>query len=122
MNRTISTEVVGQPFSRAFGNLICKGNLSKTDMFQMFQTDVMSIWECSETGNKFGYYVVNGITWITERLFKELYQRYLACPKEQKKAMIVYYPGKDTINIYIFKDICCLHLVSRQEWENQGGE
>lgn len=75
---------VGDRFSVGFDNLICTANLTKTDMYQNYQTDICSLWVCKETGNKFGFYISSGIRCITDRLYEDLLFKWKAAPKEQK--------------------------------------
>ena len=71
MRQPISNEKIGQKFSPAFSNLRCTGNFTRMQVYQDYHSDIMTIWECEETGNKFAFFVNSGIRQISERLYTE---------------------------------------------------
>ncbi len=76
MRQPISNNKVGDKFSLAFDNLRCTGDLSKMQAYQTYSSDILSIWECEETGNKFAYYSMSGITAITQRLYDQCLKQF----------------------------------------------
>lgn len=78
MRQPISNNKVGDKFSLAFDNLRCTGDLSKMQAYQTYYSDILSIWECTATGNKFAIFVNSGIREITETLYQDQLNYFFA--------------------------------------------
>ncbi len=54
-----------------FGQLYCTGNLSRMEIYQNHKSDILSIWICGKTGDKYAKYDMAGLQPITETLYNQ---------------------------------------------------